>query len=695
MTPDAPPDVALDAAPDVAPDAAPDATPDAAPDAAPDVAPDASPIGSLVRVVGELGGPGNLDGVGAEVRFSSLNHLAGDGARYLYTIERCAVRRVDTAAAYAVTTFAGDPLACGAVDGPRATARFNGLSQVVADGTRALYLTEASVHRIRKLDLVTGAVTTLAGVAGEAGTADGPLAAARFNQPRGLALVGRALFVGDEGNATLRRIDLDANTVSTVAGLAGTRALLDGTGAAARFTQPSWLATDGATRILVAEPTTNTLRSVALPSYEVTTVAGAPGGPTFMDGVGAAARFNFPFGVAFAGPDVAVLADQQNAALRRIDLTTRAVTTFVGGRDVVDGDAMTARVYGPYSPAVQGGVAYFPDFNGTVLRGLTIATGEVRTYAATARRLAGQLALNSLTVGGGTVYASRQGTIDTFDPATGAFTTLVGDPAVLTTVDGVGAAARLYGAASLAYGDGALYWYEQPRYVVRRLDLATRTVTTLAGTAGMSGSVDGVGAAARFDTVGTITYADGAVYVAESNLRVIRRVDVATRAVTTVAGARYETQSVDGVGTAARFRFPVSMVSDGAGAIYVCDETTLRRLDVRDFRVTTLAGSTAEGYVDAVGAAARFRNFLGAAAWEPGFVYLADGSNHAVRRFEVATGRVTTVLGRPGLAGVRTGPLPTSLSGPSTLISLGPGDLLLRDENAILRARGFVPVTVP
>ena len=92
-------------------------------------------------------------------------------------------------------------------------------------------------------------------------------------------------------------------------------------------------------------------------------------------------------------------------------------------------------------------------------------------------------------------------------------------------------------------------------------------------------------------------------------------------------------------------------------------------------------------YVDAVGVAARFGNFIQGLAWEPGFVYVADGSNSQVRRFEVSTGRVTSVLGIPGRIGVRLGALPTSVARPDMLLSIGPGDLLLRDENSLLRAR--------
>ncbi len=693
VSPDVAPDVMLDAAPDAATDVTLDVATDTTPDAALDAAPDATPSAGLTAVINQLGSSGNLDGVGAQVRFNDLTHTVYDGSRYLYAIERCAVRRVDTTASYEVSLFAGDPITCGAADGPRATARFSGLSQAVIDGTRALYISEAVAHRIRRIDLATGAVTTYAGALGMAGTADGPVASARFNTPRGLAIVGRALFVADEGNLTLRRIDLDAGAVTTVAGTAGSRMHLDGAGSAARFTQPSWLTTDGASRLFLVEVTSNTVRRIDLPSYTVTTLAGTPGvAGGFVDGVGAAARFNFPFGVVMIDANTLVVADEQNAALRRVDVNTRAVTTLVGGPrlgDLVDGNASEARLFGPYSPSFVAGTVFFPDFNGIVLRGLTVATGAVRTYAATARRLGTQVQIHGLTTDGRRTFIGRLGTVDELDVATGAFTTLAGDPSTFTTVDGVGSAARLYAGGSLTYGDGALYWYESPRYVVRRMDLATRAVTTLAGTSGSSGNADGVGPAARFDFVGGLAYVGGALYVADSNARIIRRIDVASRAVTTVAGARNETGTVDGVGAAARFGNPTALLADGANALYVADGTRLRRLDLRDMRVTSLAGSAVDaGFVDDVGAAARFAG-VGGLASEPGYVYVADGANHAVRRFEVSTGRVTTVLGVRGRVGVRLGPLPTSLGQPDMLLSLGAGDLLLRDETSVLRARGL------
>ena len=685
---------------DVGPDAVVDAGPDVttidvtAPDVTttdvttPDVtAPDAAALsGSLSLVAGHLGSPGNLDGVGPLARFTGLAHVAYDGSRYLYAAERCAVRRIDTTApgGYDVALFSGDSSHCGVIDGPLAAARFNYIAQVVLDGTRALYLTEPAQHHVRRIDLATGAVTNYAGTVGVSGTTDGPVATARFNQPRGMALVGRALFVTDEGNVTLRRIDLDAGTVTTVAGTAGARANVDGVGAAARFTQAAWLTYDGTSRLFLAEIASNVVRRIGLPSYTVTTLAGTAGGGAFMDGIGAAARFYNPNGITMAGPNAVVVTDYQNSALRRIDVTTGAVTTLVGGPRI--GDAATARVYNPSSPTLVNGVVLFPDLSGTVLRGLTLATGAVRTYAAAAAPLAEQPSLLGFATDGTRRFASRQGTLDEIDLATGAFTTLAGDPANISSVDGVGLAAPVYRASGLTYGDGALYWFEINHFVVRRMDLATRTVTTLAGLAGSAGVADGVGSAARFSPIGAIAYAGGAVYVAENNDRVIRRIDVATRTVTTVAGLRYETMSVDAVGTAARFRSPNGLVSDGGHYLYIADGTTLRRMDLRDLAVTTLAGASVDGYVDAVGVAARF-NFIQGLAWEPGFVYVADGSNSQVRRFEVSTGRVTSVLGIPGRIGVRLGALPTSVARPDMLLSIGPGDLLLRDENSLLRAR--------
>ncbi|HEY6464240.1 MAG TPA: hypothetical protein VIY73_28930, partial [Polyangiaceae bacterium] len=131
--------------------------------------------------------------------------------------------------------------------------------------------------------------------------------------------------------------------------------------------------------------------------------------------------------------------------------------------------------------------------------------------------------------------------------------------------------ASFCGPVGLAYdGDEALFVSDNE--TIRRIDLATMAVTTLAGTPGVIGSDDGVGPAARFDQPGAMAY-DGAggLYVADSFNATVRRVDVATGAVTTPLGRAGQFGVVLGPLVDARLNGPEGLAFDPGGSLFVAD----------------------------------------------------------------------------------------------------------------------------
>ena len=140
------------------------------------------------------------------------------------------------------------------------------------DGVGTLFVADASNHTIRRIEVSTGQVTTLAGMAGASGSADGIGAAARFYYPSGLAYNGAGtLFVADASNHTIRRIEVSTGQVTTLAGMAGASGSTDGTGAAARFYGPGGLAYDGVGTLFVADASNHTIRRI-----EVSTARSPP-----------------------------------------------------------------------------------------------------------------------------------------------------------------------------------------------------------------------------------------------------------------------------------------------------------------------------------------------------------------------------------------------------------------------------------
>jgi len=351
----------------------------------------------------------------------------------------------------------------------------------------------------------------------------------------------------------------------------------------------------------------------------------------------------------------------------------------------------------------------------STIRKLVIATGAVTTLAGSLYNLgsndgAGAAASFSFpsgvaSDGEGNLFVadSSNSTIRQVVITTAAVTTLAGSPDKQFssgTGDGTGAAAWFASPQGVASdGAGNLFVADDWRSTIRKVVVATGAVTTLAGSrdTGIDDSTsspgnfhgnDGTGSAARFLQLSGIT-SDGAgnLFVADENC--IRKIVIATAAVTTFAGDPGWAGRADGTGTVARFYAPAGLTSDGAGNLFVADSgsSTIRKIAIATEIVTTLAGSPENpGSADGTGAAALFDHPLGVALDGAGNLFVADTGNSTIRKIVLATGAVTTVVGSHGHTGVVLGPLPAGLSGPKDLIFGSTKELFILDENAVLVA---------
>ncbi|RZK55065.1 MAG: hypothetical protein EOO59_10870, partial [Hymenobacter sp.] len=280
-----------------------------------------------------------------------------------------------------VRTLAGTARQRGSADGPGASARFNSPHSVAVGADGTLYVADMDNHTIRKIS-PAGLVSTLAGAAGQRGSADGPGSQARFKSPAGLVLApDGTLYVADAGNSTIRKIT-PAGVVSTVAGAAGRKGTADGTGAAASFTFPHGLALAPGGTLLIADTYAHTIRQFS-PAGLVTTLAGQPGRKGAADGLGTAARFSYPSGVAVDAQGNVYVADNGNNTVRKL-APGGAVTTLAGQpghRGAADGrgPAASFRVPGSLAAGADGTV-YVADYFNATIRQLSPA-GEVRTLA--------------------------------------------------------------------------------------------------------------------------------------------------------------------------------------------------------------------------------------------------------------------------------------------------------------------------
>ena len=269
-----------------------------------------------------------------------------------------------------LTVTAAPPVA--ALDSPQG---------VAIDAAGNLYVADTFNHTIRKIT-PAGVASTLAGLDGAAGYADGSGNAARFDTPRGIAVDSAGnVYVGDTFNSRIRKIT-PAGVVSTLAGGGPSGGSGDGTGSGARIDSPQGLALDGAGNLYVADFVVATIRKVS-PAGVVTTLAGLAGSPGSTDGTGSVARFRFPASVALDSAGNVYVADFSNATIRKItpagDVSTLAGLARAFGS--VDGTGSTARFAGPKGVAVDSSDnVYVADIDNHNIRKITPA-GVVSTFA--------------------------------------------------------------------------------------------------------------------------------------------------------------------------------------------------------------------------------------------------------------------------------------------------------------------------
>ncbi|HNO24661.1 MAG TPA: hypothetical protein PKK94_16910, partial [Leptospiraceae bacterium] len=272
----------------------------------------------------------------------------------------------------------------GDTDGTGNTARFANPAGITSDGTN-LYVTDSGTNKIRKIVIATAAVSTMAGPAqgtSTSGDTDGTGNAARFSFPFGIIFDGTNLYVTDKGNNKIRKIAIANGAVSTLAGpVQGTSTSgdTDGTGSAARFNNPNGITSDG-TNLYVTDSVTNKVRKIVIATAAVSTFAGPVQGTSTSgdtDGTGNAARFSNPNGITSDGTNL-YIADYQNNKVRKIVIATAAVNTFAGPAQGTttfgdtDGALTTARFGGPTGILKTGTNLYVTDSSTNKIRKISL-----------------------------------------------------------------------------------------------------------------------------------------------------------------------------------------------------------------------------------------------------------------------------------------------------------------------------------
>lgn len=351
------------------------------------------------------------------------------------------------------------------------------------------------------------------------------------------------------------------------------------------------------------------LTLAATGSASSSTVAGVP---LTNNGPGATSSWGTPLGIAVDSSNNLVVSDIEQHIIRKI-AADGSSTGLAGGNGVtgaVDGTGSTARFSSPTRMVQDSlGNTFVADRGNNLIRKITSA-GAVTVFA-----------------GSGTAGSA----------------------------DGIGAAASFNAPAGITIdASDNLYVADVGTSAIRRITPAGSVTTVVVG--GATGSADGPTNTATFNTPTDLAWslagssgAAGALYVADTNNRKIRLIDLDLLIVSTVLGSGTATQ-VDGTGTAATFFYPIG-VSIAAGQLYIADYAKVRVADLSTTVVTTLAGNSVRGFTDGTGAAAAFKLIADVAADATGTnLYVTDALNNAIRKIVIASGAVTTISGLPHTA---------------------------------------------
>ncbi len=551
-----------------------------------------TPAGVVSTIAGKAGNYGAIDGTNSAARFNQPMGIALDSATNIYVADTFnhTIRKIQvngTNAIWQVATLAGIPGTNGSVDGTNAS--FYLPMAVVVDANTNVYIADSANATIRTIN-PAGLTSTYAGQAGQTGTIDSSNLAARFIQPSALTIdTNGNLYVVDGGAFTVRLIT-PAGATSTLAGQPGITGNTDGTNKNALFNYPGGISVDATgTNIYIADSGNNTVRLMS-PVGRVITIAGlAAGTYGSVDGTNTTARLDGPQAVVADGAGNLYAADTGNDTIRKI--TPAGVVTTLAGSPGVAGS----------SNGVGNGALFWRP------------TG---------------LALDANT----NLYVADNGnhSIRMITPA-GLVTTIAGAAGYPGYSNGPTFLAQFKNPAGVAVDAASnIYVADFGNAVIRKIS-PLGVVSTIAGQPGTTGNADGTNAQFAMPE-GIAVDAASNLYVADTGNHTIRLITPAGT-VSTLAGLAGVAGTVDGTSNKARFNFPHALALDRASNIFVADtfNLTIRKITPAGV-VSTIAGPAGSpGVADDTGPGAQFFFPAGIAVDASTNVYVADSFNKSIR----------------------------------------------------------------
>jgi FG-GAP-like repeat/NHL repeat len=424
------------------------------------------------------------------------------------------------------------------------------------------------------------------------------------------------------------------------------------------------------------------------PFYTFSTFAGSGGDSSSLDGTGTAASFNGPSGIAVDGAGN-IYVTTQDATVRKIT-PAGIVTTFSGqAGNINNGGSTTAFSSSLFGAAVDSsGNVYVADAPFNLIRVITpadlvfIFAGKTYGYndgpgSVAQFKFPWSVAVDSAD----NVYVADLGNQRIRKITPGSFVTTLAGSGASGSADGTGTAASFASPNQVAVdAAGNVYVGDSNNYTIRKVSPAG-VVTTLAGQTGVAGSADGSGSAAQFKSFGGLAAdASGNVYVSDGGNYAVRKI-TAAGVVTTLAGNPLGWGSSDGTGTDARFFNPLGVALDAAGNLYVADNSNhlVRKVTSAGVVTTIAGGAGVPGNLDGDIGSARFNFPRGMVFDGTDNLYVADSGNNVIRKITSA-GVVTTLAGSGASGGADGTGTAASFDFPQNLALDGSGNIYVADS---------------
>lgn len=626
---------------------------------------------TTVAGTGEFTFSGN-GGLAKDAGLASPTDVAVDSAGNLFIVDQGnnMIREVN-ATSHIITTVAGTGNRGFAGDnGPATSASLASPFSIAVDSAGNLFIGDNRNNRIRKVDAATQVITTVAGNGDNAFSGDNGIATdASLALPTGVEVDSAGnLFIAEFGSNHVREVNAVTHVITTVAG-DGNRGFLGDNGPAvnARITQPVGVAADGAGNLFIVDTINNRIREVVSSGAARVNVAKASS-TTVTHGVGPFTFDGLPHSGGFG-----TVTGAGGLNTTATTITFSANPDGTGIADLTDAGIyyVTAHYAGDSNHNASDGAAVpimiqASTSTSVVVSSTTLTFGQEERLTATVTSDFG-------TVTGGTVNFYNGSTlIGSADVQNGI--------ATLTT-------------ATLPAGNyliQALYLGNEKFVASTSSQTSTSTITTVAGNGNFGFTGDESAAiAASLNLPGTVAVdAVGNLFIVDTANHRIRMVNAATHVITTVAGNGVSSFSGDGgLATDAALSSPSSIAIDATGNLYIADtgNNRIRKVDATTHVITTVAGNGSYG---AAGDADIATNALlafptGIAVDAAGNLLIADTGNNRIRSVDARTHLITTVVGNGnyGFSGDRGPATAAQLAYPVGIVIDSVGNLLIVDQD--------------